>query len=53
VGGRKIATREVGTLGAGSHVVTLGDEGTLAPGVYVLRLSRGARALTARGVILR
>ena len=53
VGGRRIASREVGGLGAGSHVVPLGDGRTVAPGVYVLRLTRGGRSLTARGVILR
>jgi len=53
VGGRRIAAREVGTLGAGSHVLTLGDARTLAPGDYLLRLSRGTRSLTARAVILR
>jgi hypothetical protein len=53
VGGRRIAAREVGTLGAGSHVVTFGDERTLAPGIYLLRLVQGTRSLTARGVILR
>ena len=52
VGGRRIAAREVGPLGAGSHVVTLGDGPRLAPGVYVLRLSQGGRSLTARAVVL-
>ncbi len=40
-------------LGAGSHVVTLGEGRRRAPGVYLLRLSQGARSLTARGAILR
>ena len=53
VGGRRIASREVGPLGAGSHVVPLGEGRVLAPGVYVLRLTRAGRSLTARGVILR
>jgi len=53
VSGRRIAAREVGTLGSGSHVVTLGDERRLVPGTYLLRLSRGTRTLTARGVLLR
>ena len=53
VGGRKIAAREVGTLGGGSHVVTLGDGRTLTSGVYLLRLTQGARSIMARAVILR
>jgi hypothetical protein len=52
VGGRRIWGREVGMLGAGSHLVTLGDGRTLAPGVYLLRLSQGSRSLTARAVVL-
>jgi hypothetical protein len=53
VGGRRIAAREVGALGAGNHIVTLADGRTLTPGVYVLRLSAGPRSLTARAVLLR
>ena len=53
VGGRKIATRNVGTLGAGSHVVALGVGERLAPGVYLLRLAQGARSLTVRSVVVR
>jgi hypothetical protein len=53
VGGRRIASRDVGTLGAGSHIVTLGDGRRFAPGVYLLRLSQGTRSLTARGVVVR
>ena len=51
--GRRMATHEVGSLGAGSHVVTLGEDRRLAPGVYLLRLSNGSQSLTARAVILR
>jgi hypothetical protein len=52
-GGRRIATSEVGALGAGRHNVTIGEARRLAPGVYLFRLTRGARSLTARAVILR
>jgi hypothetical protein len=51
--GRKVAAREVGPLGGGSHEVRLGEGRTLAPGVYLLRLTRGGRVLTARAVIVR
>jgi hypothetical protein len=50
--GRRIAAREVGALGAGSHVVTFAEARGPAPGVYLLRLSQGSRSLTARAVIL-
>ena len=53
IAGRRLASREVGALGAGSHVVTLGDGRAFAPGTYIVRLSHGARALTTRGVFLR
>ena len=51
--GRRIVARDVGPLGAGSHVMTLGNGRALAVGQYVVRLSQGTRSLTARGVILR
>ena len=51
--GRRVAAREVGPLGGGSHEVRLGEGRGLAPGVYLLRLTRGARVLTTRAVIVR
>jgi hypothetical protein len=51
--GRMIAAREVGTLGPGSHFVTLASGRRLPPGAYVLRLSQGSRSRTARAVVLR
>ena len=53
VGGRKIAAREVGALGAGSHLVTLGEGRTLTPGVYLLRLTQGSRSIMARSIVVR
>ncbi len=50
--GRRIASREVGTLGAGSHVVTLGEGQTLRPGVYLVRLSQGAKSVMARAIVI-
>jgi hypothetical protein len=51
--GRRVALREVGPLGGGSHVVRLDEGRELAPGVYLVRLTRGNRTLTARAVIVR
>ena len=51
--GRRVAAREVGPLGGGSHEVELGEGRALAPGIYLLRLTRGARVLKARAVIVR
>ncbi len=51
--GRRVATREVGALGAGSHVVKLGAGAPLRCGVYVIRLTSGGRTLATRAVIVR
>jgi hypothetical protein len=51
--GRRIATREVGALGAGEHVVDPSDGHPPAAGVYFVRLVRGGRVLTSRVAIVR
>ena len=53
VSGRRVFAREVGSLGAGEHVVRLGGTGSLAPGLYLLRLTQGGRTLTAKAVTTR
>jgi hypothetical protein len=52
VHGRRVATRDVGTMGAGAHVVRLQSAARLVPGVYLLRLSLPGQTLTTRGVIM-
>jgi hypothetical protein len=47
VAGRVVATREVGSLGPGTHPVTLRGE-SLKPGVYVVALRQGDRTVTRR-----
>lgn len=51
--GRRLWSREVGTLGAGEHVVRLADGAWLPPGSYFARLTRGADVATARWTTLR
>jgi beta-propeller uncharacterized protein DUF5122 len=51
--GRRVVARDVGALGAGEHVVDLAEGRRLAPGVYLLRLTRGGDSLTSRAVVLR
>jgi hypothetical protein len=53
VGGRRVLAREVGSLGAGSHLLHLDGGSQLAPGMYWLRLTQAGRALVARGVVVR
>jgi hypothetical protein len=53
IAGRRVKHVEVGSLGAGNHVVNLGRDGMLPAGVYLVRLTQGARSLTARAVVVR
>jgi tripartite motif-containing protein 71 len=52
--GRRVAFREVGGLGAGTHTVDLASAGgrTIEAGVYFMRLSQGENAAVRRLVVL-
>ena len=50
VSGRRVASREVGTLGAGRHNVTVGNR--LKAGVYMIRLDREGASLTTRAAVI-
>jgi hypothetical protein len=52
VTGRRVATREVGSMGAGAHQVDLTSQ-KLAPGVYWIRLRQGDRMFTTKAVVLK
>jgi hypothetical protein len=52
VAGRRVALREVGTLGAGRHEVDLSDGRALDPGLYFLRLTQGRETRTTRVTML-
>ena len=51
--GRRILARDVGGMGAGSHLVRLDPGAPLAPGHYVLRLRTAAAALSRQVVVIR
>jgi hypothetical protein len=51
--GRITFSRELVGLGAGNHVLRLAGDRSLAPGVYLLRLTQGHSLRTARAVIMR
>jgi len=51
VRGRIMLSREVGTMGPGTHHVSLSEAGKLGPGVYWVRLVRTGATLTRKGVV--
>jgi hypothetical protein len=53
VAGRQVVSRAVGDLGAGDHVLQLARPGTILPGIYIVRLTRGAESRTTRVSIIR
>jgi hypothetical protein len=52
LGGRRVARREVGSLGPGEHMVTLGSMPRLRPAMYFVRLTRGDARLVVRVALL-
>jgi hypothetical protein len=53
VAGRRVFEREVGGLGAGSHVVRLEGSERLRPGVYLMRLEQDRQVLKTKAAIVR
>jgi hypothetical protein len=53
IAGRRVRSDEVGSLGAGNHVLNVNRDGQLAAGVYLVRLAQGTRSSTARAVVVR
>jgi hypothetical protein len=51
--GRRLRVTDVGGMGGGTHVVKLGEGRVLPAGMYLVRLTRGGRSLTARAVVIR
>ena len=52
VAGRSVRRHEVGSLGPGSHTVSLGEAGSLPAGVYWLRLAQDGRWVSRRATVL-
>jgi Bacterial Ig-like domain (group 3)/FG-GAP-like repeat len=52
VSGRRIASREVGGLGAGPHAIDLGSGGRIEPGIYMVRLRQAGAVRTRRVTVL-
>ena len=52
VGGRQVASRLVGGLGAGQHTVTFGRDVRLPAGVYHVRLTQDGHSLSSRATVI-
>jgi choice-of-anchor C domain-containing protein len=52
VTGRRIATYELGSLGAGRHTQDISEARRLSPGLYLVRLRQGASTRVTRVVVL-
>ncbi len=50
--GRRVAMREVGSLGAGGHRVTLTTDRALRPGVYLVRLTHAGQTRSLKVAVL-
>jgi hypothetical protein len=52
VAGRRVVARNVGSLGAGTHSLSLGGDLRLAPGVYMVCLRQGSSLRTTRVAVV-
>jgi hypothetical protein len=52
VAGRSVRAREVGSLGAGQHVVSLAEGPRIRPGLYFLLLTQGPNRKAVRVTVL-
>jgi len=53
IAGRRVLSRDVGSLGAGSHMLGLRPAAPLVPGLYLLRLRTADHALSRRVIVTR
>jgi hypothetical protein len=51
--GRRLVSRQVGSLGPGRRSVDLGASARWRPGIYFIRLAQGGRVLHTRAALLR
>jgi len=53
VAGRVVKSADVGALGAGSHRVRFGSDGSLRPGMYLVRLTQNGRRIGTKAALIR
>ena len=51
--GRRLRSREIGTLGPGEHSLDLAEGGSLPSGIYFVRILQGDQSARARAVFIR
>lgn len=53
IAGRRVAQRDVGSLGAGRHAENLAEDVRLLPGVYLVRFTQAGNVRATRAAVLR
>jgi hypothetical protein len=53
IAGRRLATRDLGTLEPGAHRIALSQGRRLEPGLYVIRLAAEGRVFTSKALVVR
>ncbi len=51
--GRRVLARDVGGLGPGDHVMAMAPAGVIRPGIYLVRLERGAASVVKRACVIK
>jgi hypothetical protein len=51
--GRRVFDRDISSMGPGFHVLAVGEDGTMRPGIYAVRLSQHNRTLTSKVSVIR
>jgi len=52
IAGRRLITEDLGSLGPGTHSVSIATSARLRAGVYLMRLTQEGGSVIARGVVI-
>ena len=50
---RRVASRAVGSMGAGDHVLPFSEQPNLPAGIYLIRLTQSRRALISKAAVVK
>jgi len=53
IAGRRVEQRDLGSQSPGRHLISLGQDSHLAPGIYSLRLTQAGRSVSSKVVFVR